>query len=95
MNCKRSVPSDQAKFFAEVFICPDCYTQAEHFFMRLERELKHLLVMSKEALRISLVTGKFSFPEGPSGEVSKRDVLEQVLALEEAREKHAKESHGS
>lgn len=92
MNCKRAVPPDKAKFFAEVFLCESCSEQAVHFYQRLEIELKHLLVMSKEALRISLVTGKFSFPEGPSGEVSKRDVLQQVLALEEAREKYGKES---
>lgn len=87
MNCQKAVPSDKAKFFAEVFICEDCHTQAVHFYQRLEVELTHLLTMSKEAVRIALVTGKFHFPEGPRGEVSKREVLETILKLEEAREK--------
>ncbi len=87
MNCHKAVARHKAKFFAEVFICEDCYAQAEHFFQRLERELTHLLTMSKEAIRVALVTGKFNFPEGSQGEVGKREVLEAILQLEEARKK--------
>lgn len=92
MNCRKPVPTGEVKFFAEVFLCGVCNTQAVHLHERLERELKHLLVMSKEAIRISLVKGEFSFPEGPGSEVSKREVLEQVMLLEEARAKHQSNS---
>ena len=58
---------------------------AVHFWQRLELELKHLLTMSKEAIRVALVTSKFNFPEGAQGEPSKREVLEAIVRMEEAR----------
>lgn len=86
MNCKTVIASDAGMFFAQVFVCPTCHTQATHFFHRLEGELKSLLTLSQEAIRIALVKGQFHFPEGPRGEVSKREVLEEALRLEAARE---------
>lgn len=91
MNCKKEVAQDEAKLFAEVFLCPSCFTQAGHFFSRMVSELNFLLTMAKESIRLALVQGKFSFPEGPSGEPSKRAVLEEILKLEEARDKQSKE----
>ena len=85
MNCKASTSTEHAKFFAEVFVCAPCYEQASHFWLRLDRELHFLLVMAKEAIRVSLVEGRFSFPEGPAGEPSKREVLETIMKMEEAR----------
>ena len=93
MNCKAPVNANEGEFFAEVFLCKDCNTQAVHFWHRTEKELKHLLTVSKEAIRLSLITGKFSFPEGPQGDLSKRDVLQEVLKMEEAREKHASKNN--
>jgi hypothetical protein len=92
MNCKSPVGASEGEFFAEVFLCKNCNTQAVHFWHRTEAELKHLLTISKEAIRLSLITGKFTFPEGPLGDVSKRDVLQEVLKMEEAREQHAKKN---
>lgn len=86
MNCPTEVAPKDAKFFAKVFLCPSCYEQAQHFYTKLDIELRHLLVVAKEAIRIALVTGKFSFPEGMGGEVSKRAVLEAIMKFEEARE---------
>ncbi len=91
MNCKRDVEQNRGKFFAEVFLCESCAEMAFHFFSRLTRELNFLLTMAKESIRLALVQGKFSFPEGPSGEPPKRAVLEEILKLEEAREAHNKE----
>lgn len=91
MNCKADVPAGEGKFFAEVFVCARCQTMAVHFHERLERELRFLLTMAKESIRISLVQGKFNFPEGPAGEPSKKDVLEAILALEETRDRVTKE----
>lgn len=87
MNCKAEVEQGQGKFFAEVFVCSNCETMAVHFFERLVRELNFLLTMAKESIRLALVQGKFSFPEGPAGEPSKRAVLEAILQMEESREK--------
>lgn len=91
MNCKKEVTQDEAKLFAEVFLCPSCFEQATHFFNRMVNELNFLLTMAKESIRLALVQGKFSFPEGPSGEPSKREVLEAILQLEDARDKQSKE----
>lgn len=85
MNCGVSVPQDQAKFFAAVFLCAACGFQAESFHKRLEQELHRLLVVSKEAIRVSLISGKFSFPSDAQ-EVSKKSVFEQVLRMEELRD---------
>jgi hypothetical protein len=92
MNCKTPVANGGGKFFAEVFLCDNCHAQAAHFWERTTRELTHLLTISKEAIRLTLISGKFSFPEGPQGDLSKRDVLQAVLDMEEAREQRAKEN---
>lgn len=87
MNCQAVVGTAAGKFFAEVFVCANCHEMCVHFYQRLERELKGLLTMSQEAIRIALVKGQFHFPEGPRGELSKREVLETALGLEAQREK--------
>lgn len=87
LNCKADVAPNAGKFFAEVFLCESCHLMAQHFHERLERELKYLLIIARESIRISLVEGKFSFPEGPAGEPSKRQVLEEILKMEEHRTK--------
>lgn len=87
MNCKQPVEQDKAKLFAEVFVCESCHAMAVHFWLRMERELQYLLTMAKESIRLSLLTGKFSFPEGEAQDVSKTDVLQAILQLHEAREK--------
>lgn len=91
MNCHTDVPPNAGKFFAEVFVCEGCHTMAKHFHERLERELQYLLLMAKESIRISLVQGKFSFPEGPAGEPSKRQVLEEIMMMEERRARAVQE----
>lgn len=95
MNCKGAVPGGAGKFFAEVFLCEVCHAQAVHFWDRTVRELNHLLTISKEAIRLSLISGKFTFPEGQQGDLSKREVLEEVLKMEEAREQRAREHNAS
>lgn len=87
MNCHKPTAAGEAELFAEVFVCGDCHTQAVHFWQRIDRELRSLQVMAKDAIRVCLLEGRFSFPEGPVGEVSKREVLETILSMEEAREK--------
>lgn len=91
LNCKCEVEQGKGKFFAEVFLCEGCHAQSTHFFARLEKELSFLLTIAKESIRVALVQGKFSFPEGPAGEPSKRAVLEEILKMEELRERLARE----
>lgn len=87
MNCRAPTAADEAELFAEVFLCKSCHTQAVHFWQRIDRELHSLQVMAKDAIRVCLLEGRFSFPEGTGGEVSKREVLETILTMEEARDK--------
>ncbi len=95
MNCQTPVPAGKGQFFAEVFVCERCHTQAVHFWQRSEKELQHLLTITKESIRLSLLSRKFVFPEGPQGDLSKRDVLEEILRMEEAREQRNRNHNGS
>jgi len=89
MNCRQTVRPEDAKLFAEVFVCPTCHAQAVHFWEKLERELRYLLVVAKESIRLSLLEGKFFFPEDKGSEVSKREVLQEILRMQQAREEAA------
>jgi hypothetical protein len=60
MNCHEEV-AGEAKFFAEVFVCPDCFLVASRFYERAQQEAKQMLVLMKEYIRLSLVTGKLQF----------------------------------
>lgn len=91
-NCKKETETSEAKFFAEVFLCPTCHEQAAHFYKKLETELHYLLTIARDAIRVSLVQGQFSLPEGPHGEPSKKEVLEEILRMEQARDRYIKES---
>lgn len=86
MNCKQPVAPEESKLFAEVYVCPDCYKMAVHFWLRLDKELRELQVMAKESIRVCLLEGKFNFPESVDGQdIPKRDVLESILSMEESR----------
>ena len=86
MNCKTEVAQAEAKFFAEVFLCPQCHSCAVHFYARMERELSYLLVVAKEAIRVALVTGKFSFSEPAGAEPSKTAVLKEIIRMVDAKD---------
>ncbi len=85
LNCHAETDQEHAKFFAGVFLCGTCHDLAVHFHEKLERELKFLLTVSKESIRVALVQGKFILPEALQREPSKRAVLEEILRMEEAR----------
>lgn len=82
MNCKKPVEQDQGKFFTQVYVCETCYTLAQRFHDKLERELKNLLLLSKEAIRVALVQGKFHLSEASLQDISKKEVLEEILRME-------------
>lgn len=89
MNCHKEVEPGDAKIFAEVFCCPTCFTIAERTYKRLEGELRKMLVMSRETIRVALVEGKLHLPEGETQDVSKEDVLRMIVQMTE--KKHADE----
>lgn len=91
MNCGKATDTNNTKFFAAVLLCPDCHTMAEHFYQRCEKELRYLLTMLKESIRVALLQKQFSFQEGPAGDVPKKAVLEEILRMVEAKNQHDKE----
>lgn len=90
VNCKKPVESDKVKFFGNVYVCNTCHTLAESFFHRLERDLKHLVVFAHESIRLSLIDGKFHLSENRLKEVSRKELLEEILRMEERRAQRGK-----
>ena len=85
MNCQTVVRQADARVFAEVYVCPTCYAVAEQMYKRLEVELRRMLLMSKEAIRVALVQGKLHLPAGGLEEVSKEEVLKMIVQLSEKK----------
>ena len=87
MNCKVPVEQKEGQVFAAVFVCPKCFLIAERMYERSERELKGLLVMLRESIRIALLRGELTFAEGrPMEDVPKAEVMQMVMALSAKRE---------
>lgn len=84
MNCKQSVDPEKAKVFLGVYVCETCHLVASRLRERIQAELKSLLTMADEALRIGLIEGKVILGPAEVGrELSKREVLQQVVKLSE------------
>jgi len=83
MNCKTSVRPEEAKIFAEVFVCPTCFGVAESLHNKGKRELLALLEMMKEAIRIALIEGRLQLSEQSLQDVSKTDLLRAIVDLQE------------
>lgn len=85
LNCQTPVESEKAKTFAGVFVCPTCYEVAARLEQRGTKELKALLTVQRDAIRIALIERRLVLgPADPLREVSKREVLEQIVKLTEA-----------
>lgn len=88
VNCRKPVDSN-AKLFAEVFVCDDCFRIAETLFRRGEQELRMLLVVQKEAIRISLMRGELQFSSIQQVEdVSKKDLVTHLADLAQKVKSH-------
>lgn len=86
MNCRTPVQEKNGKVFAEVFVCPTCYTMAEHLHTRCEGELKRLLLLLRESIRVALVEGKLHYgPARPLEEVPKAELLKMIVELTEKK----------
>jgi hypothetical protein len=86
MNCRKPVDEKNARVFAEVYVCPDCYTLAEHLFDKCSAELKRMLLLLKEAIRVALVEGKLQYgPERPLDDIPKAELLKMIVQLSEKK----------
>lgn len=89
LNCQTPTSEKDAKIFAEVFVCPTCYSTAERLFHRLEGELRRLLLLSKETIRNALVEGKLHLEYASEGDIPKEELLKMILQFAEKKEQHA------
>lgn len=87
MNCQNAVAPNDAKIFATVFCCPSCYFIAERLAVRAEEELKRMLIIHRDQIRIAMVTRQLSFssPEQVT-EASKKDIFEAIVKLQDMRD---------
>jgi hypothetical protein len=84
MNCQEMVDPKSAKFFAGVFVCPGCFGLADRFYQKGAEDLKGLLLMLQESIRVALVRGELKLGTAePLRDLSKKEVLEQIVKLRE------------
>lgn len=87
MNCQNRVPQEDAKLFAGVFVCPTCHMFAERLYRRSELELKQLLSVLQDAIRVAIIEGRLTPMEGgPLDEIPKQELLRNVMMLQEKRD---------
>lgn len=86
MNCKQEVAPDEAKFFAECFLCPSCYLIAERTMQQGQRELHYLLLSLKELLRLAIIRGELRLP--PAAESTTERKMNVVDTLVELAQHH-------
>ncbi len=92
VNCKKPVGSDEAKFFAQTFVCPDCFTVAERTYQQGDRQLRMMLVMLKECIRLAIVKGELQFPEHLTEDMPRKDLFTELQKLaQEARQQALKD----
>jgi hypothetical protein len=87
LNCQKPVQAAEAKIFAGTFVCPVCFAIATRMEDRLNGELKRLLLMTREAIRISIVERKLALgPADAARDLSKKEVLEAIIQLQDRAE---------
>lgn len=84
LNCQKQVDPQESKVFAGVFVCPTCYSVAERLEARATEELKSLLTLQREAIRVALIERRLALgPAEVQRDLTKKEVLEQIVQLSE------------
>lgn len=86
LNCKTSVEHDKAKVFQGVFVCEQCFEIATRSYARLERELKMMLTLAGETIRLALIEGRLHLGAHDAKEVPKSELLRSVADLAEKQQ---------
>jgi hypothetical protein len=91
LSCQKPVDPNEAKLFAKMFVCPTCYTVATRLKTRLTDQLKFMIVTLDETIRLSIVDHKLLslLPTQNERDATKKEVLEAILQLQDARETSA------
>ncbi len=90
VNCHKDIEPAEAKMFAEVLVCPDCYIIAERLFERGNKELRMMLTVLKEMIRLALVKGELQFMQQQSEENSSEDMMKKFAKLAQEVQLRAK-----
>jgi hypothetical protein len=66
-----------------------CFSVAERLEARATEELKSLLTIQREAIRVALLERRLTLgPAEPTRDLTKKEVLEQVIQLAEKADAH-------
>ena len=92
MNCGTLVSIKDCKLFTEVLVCLQCHGVAKTVLERSKEELRMLGTLLEESIRIALMEGKLSLPDGPQSQPSKAAVLRSIIMLVEGRNGQQRQS---
>jgi hypothetical protein len=81
LNCKKPVDGKKAKLFAEVFLCVSCHSIAVRLYERGESELRMMLVVLKESVRLAALKGELQFAVHHVDDMSKEDLMSRLARL--------------
>jgi hypothetical protein len=88
MNCKVAVEPEKAKVFMGVFCCEQCHEIATRQYQRLERELRAMLTLTGETIRLALIEGRMHLSANQDmKETPKSELLRSLIDLAEKRAK--------
>lgn len=81
LNCGTLVSGDQAKLYAEVLVCPDCYAVAERIYERGMMLLRRINILFRDTIRWSLTKGKLRLPHGTPETAGDAELLQRIVGL--------------
>lgn len=81
--CCKGPIEEEGSIFADVLVCAACKQLAESTYRGIELELRQLLVVAKDLLRVALLRGHLRPEKGEKRNPAKADVLRQILQLKE------------
>jgi hypothetical protein len=81
LSCKQEVPPADGKVFAEVFMCPSCFRIAERLLKSGDAELKMMLLVLKESIRVAALTQGLQYAEQYLGDMPKEDLVSHLAKM--------------
>jgi hypothetical protein len=78
-NCKKELLSGQAAVFHDVIICLDCHKMATTIMERAKAQVKMMLLVYADILRVALIKGTLQFPELPVEQLTIPDIMKGVI----------------
>ena len=86
-NCGKETSEATAKVFASVLVCDVCDEMATRLFTRCESELKRMLLLLQESIRVAIMEQRLQYsPADPTAEVPKEDLLRMIVQMTENKD---------